>query len=196
MYILTLFADIKIVLTVVLIIISIIIFPIFLSGNFNISQQKLKLFYKLKLFRIFTILKGYAEFINEGIIIHLTKRKAVIIPFENLFEVKKKVEPLKDYHLISCSFNAEIGNKENIFEPLSTAFTLNYIYNYIKWFLYHKKPYFKSNVKIEVFDSKDVFELYLNGTVVFNLLMVLISIIKILMGKLLNAFTKRIEQNK
>ena len=196
MYILTQIADIKIVLTAILILVSIIIFPIFINGDFHLSQDKLKLFYKIKVFGFITILKGYAEFIKEGIIIHLTKRKAIILPFENLFEVKRKVEPLKDYHLINFKLNVELGNEENILAPLTTAFIINYIYNYFKWFLHHKKPYFNSDINIFVIDEKNVFEIFLKGTAVFNLLMILISLIKILAGKLINAFKQRIKQNQ
>ncbi len=176
-------------LTVILISVIIVIFPIFISGEFYLNKNQIKLFYKIKLFGIVKIIDGYAELIDDGIILHLTKMKAVLLPYSNIFEIKKKVEPLKDYHLINANLTLNIGIEDLLFAT-STAFTVNYVYNYLHWFLSHYKPYFNFNNKVQVFVEQPVFEVFFNGTVVFNLLMVIFSFIKIMVGKIFYAIAK------
>lgn len=177
-------------LTVLLSIVIFFITPIFINGKFYFNKKHLKLFYKITLFGFIKILKGYAEVIEEGIIIHLTKKKALLIPYNNIFEIRKKVEPLRDYHLIKANFYFNLGNEESLFLPITFSFLINYAQSFIAWFFYHKKPYFDINTSINIYEKENVFEIKFDGTVVFNLLMILFSLIKILVGKMFYAIAK------
>lgn len=176
-------------LTVIIIAVILLIFPIFISGQFYFNKNEIKIYYKIKLFKFIKIIYGYAELLDDGIILHLTKNRAVLLPYSNIFEIRKKVEPLKDYHLITASLTTNLGS-EDVFIPSSAAFIVNYLYNYLKWFLHHKKPYFKFDNSVNVYVGASIFEVKFGGVVVFNLLMVVLSLIKILVGKVLYAIAK------
>ena len=171
------------------IIFLLLIFPIFLSINLYFNKDELKLFYLIKIFNI-KLIRGYAEVIKEGIIIHLTKNRAILLPFNKVFTLKDKVKPLKDYHVIKSSLVIEIGNIENNFLPLSSAYVLNFINNLISFHLYQRKPYVKTNTICNVFIDKDIFTIKLDSTIVFNLMMIIISLIKICTEKMYYAIAK------
>ncbi len=184
MYIKIVNANIKyIVLYAVVIIFSLLIFPIFITVKANLSKEKNKLFFAFNLFGL-RVFRGYAELISEGIIIHLTKTKAVIIPFDKIFEVRKSVEPLKDYHFIKLTTKVDLGNETSVIEPLFFSLLIDYFYNIIGWFVKNKKPYVKLSNNFNVYEGEDKLEIYLSITIVLNILMVLLSLIKILVGKL------------
>ena len=108
-------------LTVIVVVFTLIIFPIFLNIDLYFIKSENKLFFKIKIFLI-KIIGGYAEIINEGIIFHLTKTKAIILPFNKIFDMKKSVEPLKDYHFIKIKTRLVMGSDYSSLPPLIIAF--------------------------------------------------------------------------
>ena len=93
------FANIIFVLATIITIYSILIFPILLNGNLSFNKNYKVINYNVKLFGFLKVLYGYFELDNEGIIVHLTKSKAILITFKDILSLRKKIKPLKDYHL-------------------------------------------------------------------------------------------------
>ena len=195
LYIKNLTANIKIVLTIVILTYILLIFPIFIRIDVAFTKDAKKILYKIRLFNLFVLFYGYVEKVNEGIAIHLSKRKAIIITNDKLFDVKNKIKPLKDYHVIRLFMQIDLGNKESILTSLSTAWSINFVTQYVEWFLENSKPYVKFNSAINVYEEKDLFCVKINATFVFNLLMVTISLIKILLEKTFYAIKYRKQQN-
>ena len=195
LYIKNLTANIKIVLTIVILTYILLIFPIFIRIDVAFTKDAKKILYKIRLFNLFVLFYGYVEKVNEGIAIHLSKRKAIIITNDKLFDVKNKIKPLKDYHVIRLFMQIDLGNKESILTSLSTAWSINFVTKYVEWFLENSKPYVKFNSAINVYEEKDLFCVKINATFVFNLLMVTISLIKILLEKTFYAIKYRKQQN-
>ncbi len=177
-------------LTAFIIIFTVLIFPIFFNIDIKYNKADKKVFYRINIFKI-TILNGYVELIKEGIAIHLTKRKAIIIPFNKMFEMRNKVKPLKDYHIIKLKLNIKFGIEESMIVPIALSFLSNYVLQVVKWFLFNKKPYVKLLTNFSVYENDDVLDLVTNATVVFNLLMVVISFIKIGVEKIYYAVQNR-----
>ena len=194
MYIYLIYADIKIVLTAIILIFSILIFTIFIYIDIKFDKDYGKIQYKIKVFFI-KILYGYIEKASDGIIIHLNRRKAVLIYYKNLFGMKEKVKPLKDYHLIKFYSELNIGVRDNFLLSFEIGYFYNFISEIISWITYHKKPYFKLSNYVNVYENKNIFKYECDSTVVFNLLMVTISLIKILVGKIYYAIRNRLQQN-
>ena len=195
LYIKNLTANIKIVLTIVILTYILLIFPIFIRIDVAFTKDAKKILYKIRLFNLFVLFYGYVEKVNEGIAIHLSKRKAIIITNDKIFDVKNKIKPLKDYHVIRLFMQIDLGNKESILTSLSTAWSINFVTKYVEWFLENSKPYVKFNSAINVYEEKDLFCVKINATFVFNLLMVTISLIKILLEKTFYAIKYRKQQN-
>lgn len=191
MYINNLNANIKVVLTAFIIVYIILIFPIFLTIKIRVNKGNNRLFYTIVIFGFIKLLNGYLELIKEGIAIHLTRYKAIIIPLKNIFEMRNKIKPLKDYHIIKFNIELALGLNNSLILPVSISFLLNYILQYVEWFLYNKKPYVKIDTNISLYENDNIADLHVKATVVFNLMMVIISLIKIGVEKVFYAIKNR-----
>ena len=196
MYNYFLYANIIFVLTLVIVIFCVIIFPIFINFDIYFNLDYKKLYYKISLFGFVKVISSYVEINDQGILIHLTKRKAILIPFYNLLDMKQKVKPIKDYHLIKFYSLLELGNKTDAVLALNICFLYNYFSNFIEWYFYHKKPYFKLINNSLFYEDKSVLNISIDATITFNLLMIFISIIKILVEKIFYANRNKTEQNQ
>lgn len=188
MYIKNFFTKNKIVLTVVLFY-FILIFPIFFGANIRFNLEEKRIFAIIKLFGV-KVFSFYIDILSEGLIIHLTKKYAVIVPFAKIFDVRKKVEPLKDYHIIRFSSVIEIASEENPLFAYSIAHVLRFFNEFVLWFFTCYKPYLKINNITNADYGKNELKINIKFTIVFNLLMVIFSIIKIGVGKLNYAIKK------
>ena len=195
MYIKSNNANIINVLTVVLILFIIIIFPIFLGVDVCYLNSQKKIFYNIRLFDI-NIFSGYIEAKKDGIFIHLTKKKAFFIPYKSLFSMRKSIEPIRDYHLIKFNSIIEIQGKSS-YNLTMINFIHNYVARQLSWFFYHKKPYFDFYNKIITNENENFnLDIFIDSVVLFNLLMIFMSFIKIIVGKVIYAIRKKTKQNQ
>lgn len=175
-------------LTIILIY-SILIFPIFFGANISFSLENKKTIVNIKLFGV-KVFSFYICVISDGIIIHLTKNYAVIIPFNKLLSVRKKVEPLKDYHVIRFNSTLDIASEDNPLIVFSIVHVLSIFYECLTWFLACHKPYVEINNITNVNYNKNELRINVQFTVVFNILMIILSLIKIIVGKVNYAIKK------
>jgi len=193
LYINNLFANIKIVLVVINSLIISLIFPIFLKINI-IFNDKQKLMYNIKLFSLVKVIGGEIGLLKEGIVIHLTKRKAIIIEYKDIVSIRKKFEPVKDFHFISFNSNIKIGDN-NFLLLIKLAYSYMFFINIIERIIKINKPYLDLDNSITIYENKDVFEMFCKINLVFNILVILISLIKIFMEKKIYAIKRRAKQN-
>lgn len=177
----------KIVLLAIIIIFIVLIFPIFLNVNFHYSMSDKKMYFQIKVFAFIKVIDGYAQLIDEGVVVHLTKNKAIILPFTKIFDVRKKVEPLKDYHFIKLKTVTEIGVSDSAILPTVLSFSLSFIDKIVCWFLYNFKPQLDVDNRFFVFEGENRLEVFFKLCIVLNVLMIIISAIKILTEKVLYA---------
>lgn len=183
------------VLIAVIIIYFTIIFPFFLNVHVGYNHNYKKLFVFFRLFKI-PIFRFYIENLNEGFAIHLTKRKAFIIKYSKVLGLGKKIKPLRDYHIVKINSFLKMGYNDNAMQVTSSAFILSFINNIVFKIIHRLKPYVNIKNDIYIFEKEELFELYAEFLIIFNLLMVLISLIKILLGRIYYAITSRKQQNK
>lgn len=178
----------------VLIVISVLIFPLFLSINLIYSKDENKLFFCIYLFGILRIASGYAELLKDCIAVHVSEKKAFLIFYGKLLNLNKSIKPLKDYHFIKFTSLIEIGG-ENLLIPKAASFIYNYVWGFITWFFYNKKPYLKLKNDVNIYENKDILNIFIDTKIVLNLLMIFLSMIKIITEKIINGISKR-KQNK
>lgn len=175
-------------LTVILIY-TILIFPIFLTVYINFDKSDNVVFVTFRLFNI-KIITISAKLFPKGLFINLTRKKTIIVPLTNLINARKKFAPLKDYHFIKFYFELEMGNYEHAPNLLFASLAINSFFNYFQWFLAHNKPYATIENTLKTHLDKNVFKVKSKLIIVFNLLMILLSLIKILAEKMNYAFKK------
>ena len=185
----------NLVLAAVITIYIILIFPIFVNIHAFFCKKTGKLYFGIYVFGVIKIISGYAHTCAGGYVIHLSDKKAVFTPYSSIFEIKNTVAPLKDYHVIKLDWFIEIGSIDSVVLPLSAAYCLNFFNTIAKKITFELKPYVKINNGIAVYEDKEIFNFYIKSVVVLNILMLLISIIKILTEKLLYVFRER-KQNQ
>ena len=189
------FANIIFVLATIITIYSILIFPILLNGNLSFNKNYKVINYNVKLFGFLKVLYGYFELDNEGIIVHLTKSKAILITFKDILSLRKKIKPLKDYHLFKFNSKLEIGAYGNdYFIEFASFYT--FLTEMLGNIFSVKKPYFEVNSNVIIYEDSDVIKYSCKANLVFNLLMVVISAIKIIVEKIIYAIKNRTKQNK
>ena len=174
-------------LIAIIVFFTILIFPIFIKLWFNFSLSEKKLFFTITLFGFIKIFSGYAERIKEGFAVHISKKKAIIIEYKSLLSVRKKVKPLNDYHFIKLQTVVEVGSSNSNMLPFIVSNVAGFLDDISCWVFYNLKPYLDLDNKIFVFEGEDRLEVFCKLDVVFNLLMVVISLIKMFTEKLIYA---------
>lgn len=183
-----------IVLIAVIIVYFVLIFPIFLKIKVEYLSDNKKCYFKLYLFNFIKILSGSISKIDGGLKINLGKNKIILFEFANALTVKNKVKPLMDYHIKNFYSLTEIGNI-NFYNPMVLGFIFQYLNGLICNIIKNKKNYINIKNDINIYEKEEFFNIFAEFTVILNLLMIVLSIIKIIMGKLINGISKR-KQNK
>ncbi len=194
LYIKKQFTNNKIVLATTIIIFILLIFPIFLTSNIAFIGEHKKIYFSIYMFNIFYLLGGYIEIKSVGIVIHFTKIKAKIIKFKSIKNITPNVSIVKDYHIKSVNAIIDVGTNKNLITTSSICFLIDYISKFIFQNFKMRKPYLYLSQEINIYENKKIFNNYLNITIMFNLIVIILSFIKILIGKLIYEFRKR-EQN-
>lgn len=188
------FTDIKLVLTLFFCVI-VIIFPLFLDINVLYLSERKKMFIGVYLFGFIKIIGGYVQKINEGFSFHVSEKKAFIFSYKNLFGAKEKIKPFMDYHFIKIKTVTETGILTDAEKKLPCIFAASYANEFLLWFFSLKKPYLVIDNSFNVYTEKDLFNFYAKINFVFNLLMVISSVVKILTEKTIYAIRKRKNEN-
>ncbi len=188
-------ANIKIVLAIVIITYIFLIFPIFVNIKVKYLKSAKMLEYKIKLFSFITLFFGYVELIDEGIAIHVNDKKAILIFYKDIFSMRKRFKPLKDYHIFRLNANASIGLLDDEVQRLNFIIIYNFIFNIIGQCANQIKPYLKLKSNIALYEKEDLFSFVIKTTIVLNMLMILISLIKIVLEKIIYAIKSRTKPN-
>ena len=163
--------------------IIIVIFPLLLNVDTLLSKENSKIYFVIKIYFI-KLIAGYIQKTIDGVAIHYSNKKALLIKNYELLGLGKKFEPFKDYHLKTLKISLDVGNNEKNINRSICVFIINYILCTTEKILLVKKNYINFKYKINVFEKSNILNAYLNTKVLFNLLTVLISIIKILGEKI------------
>ncbi len=187
----------KVVILVFIVVLSFIllIFPIFLNIKIIYNYEYKKFYYLIQIFGFIKIVSGYGQYYINKIVIHISDTKAFLFEIIDLDRLKKSFKPLMDYHFIKLNTLIELGSNDDTLPPLKTVFMLNYLSSIIKWFLVNKKPYIVIDNNFSVYESEKKFNFYGKTLIVLNILMILISIIKIVMERIIYEFRKNKQSN-
>jgi hypothetical protein len=171
------------------------IFPIFISFNVYFDKEKKKVYFLVYLFNFIKIFSGFIEENDNGFLITFLRKKQKLIRYKNLFSIKNHIKPLKDYNIISFKLDVDYGKIDNLLLMIVFFYITNYFDSLVRFYLCEKKPYLVIKKNFNLYKEKNVFTIHLRIKAVFNLLMILLSLIKIVMEKLIYA-RKNSKQNK
>lgn len=90
------------------------LFPVFLCTDVYLDVKENKLWFSVGLYRRLRIFGGYAQASREGIAVHLTKKKAVFLPYDNMTDTRKKFEITQGFQLWRFHQIIETGGADQI----------------------------------------------------------------------------------
>lgn len=163
--------------------IIVLIFPVFLTAYFYIDGNKKQLYFCLKIFSKIKILSGYIQFIKDGIAIHLTKKKAIIIPYLIKFDLQKTYKLAKEYNVIQFFSIIEHGNVDLI-EKYKISMLYSSINNLICPIIQYRKQYLKIKNDLILYELNSKIKVTIKFVLVFNLISIISTIIKIILEKI------------
>ena len=169
----------------------VLIFPIYSGVRLKFDNERKIVFFKLKLYGFITILNGFIQITSSGILVQYTKKKHKLYRFSNLSDIKGGMKPIKDYHLIHLSIDLHVGD----FDDLENALILTQIYQSISEEIFFavnlRKPYIKFKQDLRIYEGERSFKLKVKLGILFNLLMIFLSLFKIVFGKVTNGLLKQ-----
>ncbi len=178
------YADIKIVLTAILISVFFIIFPIFINLNAVYFNEVKRTLFCVDIFGFIKIFSGQIRF-NKNEIIFECNNKRKIIKFDlNMFS-KNNFKKLSRYHVRKLSSNIQLGsdNLEFIFNATNLINLLN---NIFLFYIKNKKNYFVFNSNVDIFLNKKIFNYKINFQIILNILTIISNLIKNLLRNMKN----------
>ena len=97
-----------------------LLFPVFLNVNIFVDVHARKMYFSFYVLRLIKIYGGYATLYDEGIAFHLTKNKAVLLPYREIINTRQKFEITRGFYVFAYSHTLEVGT-----EDASRAVTLS-----------------------------------------------------------------------
>lgn len=87
------------------------LFPIFIYIDAYVDVRENKCWFALSLFKFVKIFGGYLQLKKEGLVFHLTEKKAVILPYKQMAPMRKKFEVTKGFQLYRFHQIVETGGE-------------------------------------------------------------------------------------
>ena len=172
-----------------------LLFPIFLRINLYFDEEQKKLYYGLRLYGVLKIYGGYLTLSKEGLIVHLTDKKATIIPYNQLNDEKKRFQITKGFQLLNYSQTTETSNDYTLAGVLFDSFLQILSTQYLA-ILKNKKHFIKFKTRTLINNrTESGRKISVCLQTVFNLLVIIVAFSKLLTEKLLNYGKKIREKN-
>ncbi len=166
------------------------LFPIFVYLDAYADVAENKCYFSLSLFKYLKVFGGYLQFKKEGIVFHLTKKKAVILPYRQIAPMRKKFEITKGFQLTRFHQIVESGGEGS---PAGVLFAsaLQVLSGQTFSVMQTLHPFLSLKNGVLLREER-TFKITLQAATVFNGLILSIAIGK----KLLEAFLKWIRKKR
>ena len=162
---------------------SAVIFPFLVSVKIDYDSNKNGAVFVLKLFNIIKIVSAKIVRSGSGIIIKFSEKKTKKINFLSFTDVNGAIKPFMDFHITSlkiCVFKSGY----DLISEYEKAYVFNFLLNSLVPVVRYNKPYFKAKSQINVAEGTNYFRLILSVNILFNILVILLTVIKSIWGKI------------
>ena len=164
--------------------------PQFLRVELHTDVKENKCWFFIGLYKYLKLLGGYGQLEKGGIALHLTKKKAVFVPYAEMLETRKKFEITKGFQLMRFHQIIETGGVDSVYGIFLGA-TLSALAGSVFSVLQTKHPFLslKSNTLLT---DKAELKVSVQTEVIFNGLVLTVALVK----KLLEALIKWIRTKR
>ena len=168
------------------ILLIILFFPIFISWNLHFDLKEKKYAFCLKAYKKIKLWGGYATLYNGGVALHLSKKKAVLLPYNEIHAKRKKFSFNNSFKVISVKTTIE-----STIEKLPTLYFLNSFLNIVKKIAPNLNK-FHFSVWIS---EKENQKLTAKCSLFFNNFMLLIDLLQFLWGKIIKIWQEKTKKS-
>lgn len=162
------------ILLFLLIGVMIVFFPVYIETNVYYDINKRKFAFSAHLYKL-KLLGGYISTYKGGFALHISKKKAILLPYAQMNKERKRFSFIKNFHLKSFILTTETGPE--YFIPVALAQIGIRTYFFLTG---GKKEKIKNNVWLT---DGDLLRISLNCVLFFNLFLVLRNLLKFLKEK-------------
>ena len=161
--------------------------PIFLKTSVYYDMNRRKLTFAVYLFGFLRIFGGYIATYKGGIAIHVTEKKAFLLPYSKLNSERKRFSFIRTFHLSSIAVTTETGAEYLV--PIALAQAVLQTYYLIKGV---KKEKITNNLWLT---DGDVLRVSATVVVHFNMFIILCNVIKFIKEKLQKLWRTKIKKS-
>lgn len=174
----------------VLIILSLaflLFFPVIIQTDFHYDVNGKKAGFSVCIYKIFKTIGGYMQTYTGGLALHVSKKKAFLIPYSQMDSERKRFSFVRSFRVIAFTLTTETGAEYLL--PVSVAHTV-------------LRSYFlatggeKDNVENNLWlTDGDVLRVSLHSAVYFSLFMLLCNFMKFLKEKIKIIWQKKTKKS-
>ena len=168
------------------IVLIILFLPVFISGNLHFDIKRNKYAFCLKLYEKIRIFGGYATLYSEGIALHVSDKKAILLPYTEIDSRRKQFSFVNAFEPISIKIVLE-SSAERLF-PLSLLVSLIHLLTSFneQFRKFHLNVWFSENT---------TFKVNAKFTVFFNNFVLLINLLQFLWRKIKNIWQEKVKKS-
>lgn len=166
---------------------AILFFPIYLETDAHYDLNRKKLGFAIYAYKKLPIIGGYVSTYRGGVAFHISKKKAILVPYKQMDNERKKFSFFKTFRLKSFNLTTESG-AEYLFIIAVAHIILRMLF-FIKG---GKKEEVENNLWLT---DGDVLRISLNALFYFNLYILLKSFIKFCKEKIQIVCRKKIKKS-
>lgn len=158
--------------------------PLYVRIEAHADVRENKCWFFVGLYRHLKIIGGYGQLAKDGIALHITKKKAIFLPYAKMTDTRKKFEITQGFQLIRYHQSVETGGADSVYGVMLGA-VLTATAGTVFSILQTKHPFLslKSNTLLS---NRTELKVSLETEVVFNGLVVTVAITKKLLEALIN----------
>ncbi len=166
-------------------VLAILFFPIYVETNAHYDVHRRKFAFAVYAYKKILVIGGYVATYSGGLALHISKKKAILLPYSQMNSQRKKFSFVKTFRLKSFILTTETGAE---YLPLTAlAHSLLRTAFFIKG---GKKEGIENNLWLT---DGDVLRISLNSVLYFNLFILLKNFIKYCKEKLIALWQKKIK---
>lgn len=177
-------------LWIMLAVVILLIAPISLNIHSHLDVRENKVWFSVRLFNLIKLVGGYMQLTKEGLAIHLSKKKVVILPYNQMLDTRKKFDVTSGFQLTRLRFTVETSGSDQVYGVM-IASVLQTISEIAFPVLREKYSWLKPSNCVLLSEQKN-FTVSMEMVTVFNLIILFVAIFK----KILEAFLQWIREKK
>ena len=168
-------------------VILLLYFPIYIKTDAHYDMNGRKFAFSIAAFNVIKLLGGYIATYKGGLALHVSPKKAILIPYSDLNSERKRFSIVRTFRLKVLNMTVETGP-----EYLIAVSTVQVIFRVFFFALGGKKEKIENNLWLTDGDNLRV---SVNFTVRFNLFILLRNFLKYLKERIKSLWLKKIKKS-